>query len=173
MRWLDGITVSMDPKFEQALGDGEEQGSLACLSPWGCKASDMTERLKLSWAGWSRGTETPSSCLNNGVCSSRKLGFCGARSRAHRKLRQQWPLPLSRATRSLPHGSSALSFSLPPAFGSHLSKRLKVRVVTLLWPQSCLEDDRDFVGGPVAKTQRSQCRGPGFHPWSRDPICRN
>ena len=33
--------------FEQAPEDGEEQGSLACLSPWGCKASDMTERLKL------------------------------------------------------------------------------------------------------------------------------
>ena len=28
MRWLDGITDSME--FEQALGDGEGQGSLAC-----------------------------------------------------------------------------------------------------------------------------------------------
>ena len=24
----------------------------------------------------------------------------------------------------------------------------------------------DFPGGPVAKTPRSQCRGPRFHPWS-------
>ena len=24
-------------EFEQALGDGEGQGSLACYSPWGCK----------------------------------------------------------------------------------------------------------------------------------------
>ena len=31
-------------EFEQALGDGEGQGSLACCSPWGCKESDMTER---------------------------------------------------------------------------------------------------------------------------------
>ena len=23
-----------------------------------------------------------------------------------------------------------------------------------------------FPGGPVAKTLRSQCRGPGFNPWS-------
>ena len=23
----------------------------------------------------------------------------------------------------------------------------------------------DFPGGPVAKTPRSQCRGPGFDPW--------
>ena len=32
VRWLDGITDSMD-EFEQALGDGEGQGSLACCSP--------------------------------------------------------------------------------------------------------------------------------------------
>ena len=24
----------------------------------------------------------------------------------------------------------------------------------------------DFPGGPVAKALRSQCRGPGFNPWS-------
>ena len=33
-------------KDEQALGDGEGQGSLACCSPWGHKASDTTEQLK-------------------------------------------------------------------------------------------------------------------------------
>ena len=27
---------------EQALGDGDGQGGLACCSPWGCKESDMT-----------------------------------------------------------------------------------------------------------------------------------
>ena len=42
MRWLDGITDSMD-EFEQALGDGEGQGGLACCSPWGCKEPDTTE----------------------------------------------------------------------------------------------------------------------------------
>ena len=30
-------------EFEQALGDGEGQGSLACHGPWGCKESDTTE----------------------------------------------------------------------------------------------------------------------------------
>ena len=32
-------------EFEQALGVGDGQGSLACRSPWGRKESDMTERL--------------------------------------------------------------------------------------------------------------------------------
>ena len=37
--WLNGH------EFEQALGVGDGQGSLGCYSPWGCKESDMTERL--------------------------------------------------------------------------------------------------------------------------------
>ena len=32
-------------EFEQAPGDGDGQGGLACLSPWGHKESDTTERL--------------------------------------------------------------------------------------------------------------------------------
>ena len=32
-------------EFEQALGDGEGQGSLACYSPWGHKELDVTEQL--------------------------------------------------------------------------------------------------------------------------------
>ena len=35
-------------EFEQTLGDGEGQGSLAYYSPWGRKESDMTERLNVS-----------------------------------------------------------------------------------------------------------------------------
>ena len=30
-------------EFEQTLGDGDGQGSLACCSPWGHKESDTTE----------------------------------------------------------------------------------------------------------------------------------
>ena len=37
--WLNGY------EFEQAPRNGEGQGGLACCSPWGCKESDMTERL--------------------------------------------------------------------------------------------------------------------------------
>ena len=32
-------------EFEQTLGDGEEQGSLECCSPWGCEKLDTTWQL--------------------------------------------------------------------------------------------------------------------------------
>ena len=32
-------------EFEQALGDGEGQESLACCSPWGYKESDYKKKL--------------------------------------------------------------------------------------------------------------------------------
>ena len=32
-------------EFEQPLGVGDGQGSLACCSRWGCKESDKTEQL--------------------------------------------------------------------------------------------------------------------------------
>ena len=35
-------------EFEQSLGDGEGQGSLACCSPWGLKEPDNTEWLNNS-----------------------------------------------------------------------------------------------------------------------------
>ena len=31
-------------EFEEAPGDGERQGCLACCSPWGHKESDTTEK---------------------------------------------------------------------------------------------------------------------------------
>ena len=36
-------------EFEEALGVGNGQGSLAYCSPWGCKESDLTKRL--NWTG--------------------------------------------------------------------------------------------------------------------------
>ena len=46
--WLNGH------KFEQPLGVGDGQGSLACCTPWGCKKSDTTERLNWAEGKWSK-----------------------------------------------------------------------------------------------------------------------
>ena len=45
MRWLNGITDSMDMSFSKLQGVGDGQGSLECCSPWGRKESDVTEQL--------------------------------------------------------------------------------------------------------------------------------
>ena len=42
MRWLDGITDSMDMSFKQTPGDSEGQGGLLYWS-WGQKELGMTE----------------------------------------------------------------------------------------------------------------------------------
>ena len=42
MRWLDGITDSMDMSLSE-LWEMVMEGGLACYSPWGRKESDMTE----------------------------------------------------------------------------------------------------------------------------------
>ena len=46
MRWLDGITDSMDvslSEIQKSVMDRE--AGLACCNSWGRKESDMTERL--------------------------------------------------------------------------------------------------------------------------------
>ena len=46
MRWLDGITDSMDinlSKLQESLEVGDGQGGLAFYSPWGRRQSDTTE----------------------------------------------------------------------------------------------------------------------------------
>ena len=45
MRWLDGITDSMDMSLSKLLRVGDGQGGLACCDSWGCKESDTTEQL--------------------------------------------------------------------------------------------------------------------------------
>ena len=44
IRWVDGITYSMDMS-ESTPGVGDGQGGLVCCESWGCKESDMTEQL--------------------------------------------------------------------------------------------------------------------------------
>ena len=64
--WLDGH------EFEQALGVGDGQESLACCSPWGCKESDMTSvhsvqslsRVWLFATPWTAALQTSLSITN-------------------------------------------------------------------------------------------------------------
>ena len=45
MRWLDGITDSMDVSLGRLREFADGQGGLACCSPRGLKELDMTEQL--------------------------------------------------------------------------------------------------------------------------------
>ena len=45
MRWLDGISDSMDMSLSKTLGVGDGQEGLACCDSWGRRESDTTERL--------------------------------------------------------------------------------------------------------------------------------
>ena len=48
MRWLDGITNSVDIEFEQTPGVREGQGSLVCHSSSGCREWNTIEQLNNS-----------------------------------------------------------------------------------------------------------------------------
>ena len=85
MRWLDGITDSMD--MSPGVGDG--QGSLACCGPWGRKESDTTERL--NWTELSSPLLLPSVFPSIRVFSNRSI------------LRIRWPK------------DSSFSFSISPS----------------------------------------------------------
>ena len=45
MRWLDGITDSVDMSLSRLRELVTDKGSLMCCSPWGHKESDTTEQL--------------------------------------------------------------------------------------------------------------------------------
>ena len=45
LRWLGGITDSMDMSLSKLGELVKDREGLACRSPWGCKESDMTEQL--------------------------------------------------------------------------------------------------------------------------------
>ena len=68
--WLNGH------EFEQTLGDGKGQGSLACWGPWSHKESDMTEQLNNNNWFWSRQIKH---CIGISILGSESLmtlNFC-------------------------------------------------------------------------------------------------
>ena len=62
--WLNGH------EFEQAVGIGDGQESLACCSPWGCKVSDTTELLNWTVLDLCHCVWAFSSCGECGLLSS-------------------------------------------------------------------------------------------------------
>ena len=63
---LDGF------EFEQALGIGDGQESLACCSPWGRKESDMTEQLNSTFVSrWDRQNCASSNFFINSIFASK------------------------------------------------------------------------------------------------------
>ena len=53
MRWLDGITDSLDVESEWNPAVSDRQGGLACCDSWGRKELDTTERLNWTELNWS------------------------------------------------------------------------------------------------------------------------
>ena len=78
--WLNGH------EFEQVLGVGDGQGSMACCSPWGGKESDTTEWLNWTELPWNKRETQPFPVIGPLPCSLH-LG----------KLHWMWP-PLNRTT---------------------------------------------------------------------------
>ena len=52
MRWLDGITDSMDMSLSRLSRSWWWTGGLACCSPWGRKESDRTELNRATELNW-------------------------------------------------------------------------------------------------------------------------
>ena len=87
MRWLDGITDSMNMSFSklQEMVKDEGQGSLVCCSPWGHKESDTTEQLKNRIRVWEDQPEIYR------IWVSRSATLLGLRSPVHRVVQAQEP----------------------------------------------------------------------------------
>ena len=104
MRWLDGITNSMDMNVSKLrdMNLSEGRGSLACCSPRGHKESDTTEQLNKNNNLLTHTLSSPDTPTltadwwgagNRGKGSLKRKGRCGTQRReGSRPERLLWPL---------------------------------------------------------------------------------
>ena len=87
MRWLAGITDSVDMSFKQTLGDGEGQGRLACCNPWGhttwwlnnnvyASILLLKNRIEPVWAIWCPENWTSNSISKSSLVKVSVTQFC-------------------------------------------------------------------------------------------------
>ena len=76
MRWLDGITDSMD-EFEQTPGDSEGQESLVCCSPWGLDTTQQLNNNTIASPGgatWDPGNPKLDHVVSNSISDLENAG---------------------------------------------------------------------------------------------------
>ena len=119
--WLNGH------EFEQAPSVGDGQGSLEYCGPWGCKESDMTERLNWNELNWvqPRMDETGQS-MNS---SYHKPWFLLSKMPSS----EEWTLELERALNSKNQRDLRLSSDGFYSLWSHRNEHQMMRTLVLCW----------------------------------------